>query len=120
LRQLQVQDLVLAQVVQTQEQVQRGRERVDVLRAALFDPSGAPTGPVYRSIRLNFERIRGGEGRPLEALDSVRGLSDTLEAYGQAVTEYERGRFRLLVALGLSPQALLDPTAMPAPPCGEP
>jgi outer membrane protein TolC len=117
LRQLQAQDLVIAQVVQAQEQVQRSLERVDVMRSALFDPSGAPTGPVFRSLRLNLERIRGGEGRPLEALDSVRGLSDSLEAYGQAITDLERARFRLLSALGLPAAALLDPKAMPLPPC---
>ena len=42
-------------------------------------------------------------------IDSVRRLSDVLESYGQAVTEYERARFRLLIALGLPPEAILDP-----------
>ena len=54
--------------------------------------------------------------RPLEVLDSIRGLNDTLEAYGQAVTDYERSRFRLLLTLGLPPEAILDPAKMPLPP----
>lgn len=108
LRQIQVQDLVVTQVVQAKELVSGWHERLDITRAALFDDKGAPDGPVFKSLRLNFERIRGGEGRPLEVLDSIRGLSDLLEAYGQAATDYDRARFRLLFALGLTPKDLLD------------
>ena len=103
LRQLQTQDRVVTQVVQAQEQLQGWRERLDITRSALFDAEGKPAGPVFRSLRLNFERIQGGEGRPLEVLDSIRGLSDTVEAYGQAMTDYERARFRLLAVLGVLP-----------------
>jgi len=46
-------------------------------------------------------------------LDSIRGLNDVLEAYGQAVTDYERARFRLLIALGLPPQDILGRLAQP-------
>jgi outer membrane protein TolC len=113
LRLLQTQDRVVTQVVQALELVRGWRERVDISRAALFDDAGAPAGPVFRSLRLNFERIRGGEGRPLEVLDSIRGLSDSLEGYGQAITDYERARFRLLIVLGLPPQAWFDPNAAP-------
>jgi hypothetical protein len=115
LRQLAVQDRVVTNVVQVQEQVLGWRERLNITRTALFDGDGAPTGPVFRSLRLNFERIQGGEGRPLEALDSIRGLSDTLEAYGQSVTDYERSRFRLLIALGLPVAGIIDPSKLPQP-----
>jgi outer membrane protein TolC len=115
LRQLAVQDRVVTDVVQAREQVQGWRERLEITRAALFDSDGAPAGPVFRSLRLNFERIKGGEGRPLELLDSIRGLSDTLEAYGQAVTDYERGRFHLLIALGLPAAGIIDPSKLPQP-----
>jgi len=120
LRQAQVFDRIVAQVVQAREQVQRGQERVELLGAALFDADRRPGGPVFRSLRLNFERIRGGEGRPLEALDAVRGLSDTLEGYGQAATDYDRARLRLLLALGLPPQALVGPSAGMPPPVRAP
>jgi outer membrane protein TolC len=115
LRQLQVQDRVVTQVVQTLEQVQGWRERLNITRTALFDADGKPAGPVFRSLRLSFERIKGGEGRPLEALDSIRSLSDTLESYGQAVTDYERSRFQLLIALGMPPEGFIDSSKMPTP-----
>jgi outer membrane protein TolC len=115
LRQLQVLDLVMTQVVQTEEAVRSWRQRVDINRRALFGAGGAPDGPIFQSIRLNFERIRGAEGRVLELLDSIRSLADALDAYGAAVTEYERSRFRLLVVLGMPPQAFVHPEAMPLP-----
>jgi outer membrane protein TolC len=116
-RELQVTDAVVAQVVQAQEQVQRTRERLEISRAALFDEAGRPTGPVYRSLRLNFLRILGGGGLPLEVLDSIRSLSDLLDAYSTAMTDFERARFRLLIALGLPAPGILDPRLLPAPPC---
>jgi outer membrane protein TolC len=114
LRLLRTEDAVVSQVVQSQELVDGWKARVEITRSALFDAQGAPTGPVFQSLRLNFQRIREVEKtRPLEVLDSIRGLNDLLETYAQAVTDYERARFRLLVALGLPPENLL---AEPAPP----
>src|SRR5207245_748425 len=115
-RQLQIQDLMVSQVVQALETAIRYRQRVEVVRAALFDERDRPVGVVYRSIELNFRRIFGGQGIPLEVLDSVRRLGDALDAYGNALTDYDWARFRLLVALGLPPSALLDPACMPLPP----
>jgi outer membrane protein TolC len=108
LRQRQLEDLVVTQVVQTLEEVRGWQQRVAVTRAALFDAQGAPRGPVFESLRLNFDRIRQVEKtRPLEVLDAIRGLNDTLEAYGQAISGYDRARFRLLIVLGLPPQEIL-------------
>jgi outer membrane protein TolC len=126
LRLRQFEELVVTQVVTSQERVVSWRRRLNSTRAALFDADGAPKGPVFESLRLNFERIRAVEKtRPLEVLDSIRGLNDALEAYAQAVTDYDRARFRLLVVLGLPPEdllnALLAPDAgQPAPPPGPP
>jgi outer membrane protein TolC len=111
-RQLQVRDQVVAQVVQAFEQVKGWRQRVEITRSALFDPAGAPKGPVFESVRLNFDRIRGlQKTRPLEVLDSIRGLSDTLDAYGAALTGYDQARFRLLVVMGFP----LPPNPSPPP-----
>lgn len=116
-RELQVQDRVVTEVVQARDFVRGWRERVDVTRSALFDKRGTPAGPVFQSIRLNFERIRNVPGtRPLEVLDAVRGLNDTLEAYGIAMTEYERSRFRLAVTLGVPHLGLPSPPNFPGPP----
>jgi outer membrane protein TolC len=116
LRRLQVQDIVVAQVVQAYDLVVGWRDRLNITKVSLFDEQGMPTGPVFQSLRLNFERIRTvPETRALEVLDSIRSLNDLLEAYGQAVTDYERARFRLLIALGLPPQSLFDANVIHQP-----
>jgi outer membrane protein TolC len=116
LRRLQTLDRIITQVVQSYELVVDWRERMAISRSALFDNQGRPTGPVFESLRLTFDRIRSAPGtRTLEALDSIRSLNDLLDAYGQAVTDYERARFRLLIALGMPAQGLIDPAAMPLP-----
>lgn len=116
-RALQVQDRVVTEVVQARDQVDGWRERMDVNRRALFDARGAPAGPVFQSMRLNFERIRNVPGtRPLEVLDALRGLNDTLESYGISITEYERSRFRLAIAVGVPHQGMPCPPTPPGPP----
>jgi outer membrane protein TolC len=108
LRRAQVEERVVTQVVQVNELIRGWEERMAFTRSALFDRDGKPAGPVFESLRLNFDRIRRVEKtRPLEVLDSIRGLNDTLEAYGQAVTDYERARIRLLIVLGLPPDEIL-------------
>ena len=120
LRQIQLQDVIVSQVVRALEDVQRSRERIAIIRAALFDDVGRPNGAVYRSIRLNFLRIKSGQGTPLEVLDSTRRLVDILNAYNAALTSYDQARYRLIVRLGLPTPALIDPACMPAPPVALP
>lgn len=48
-------------------------------------------------------RIRGGEGLPIEVLDSFRLLVDARLALLDAVVGYDEAQFRLFVALGCSP-----------------
>jgi outer membrane protein TolC len=111
LRGLQIHDRVVTQVTQAWEQIRYGDQRLELTRSALFDERGAPNGPVYLSLRLNFDRIRGAEGRPLEVQDSIRGLNDILEQHANSLTDFDRARFRLLIALGLPPSVLTTPVA---------
>jgi outer membrane protein TolC len=115
-----LQDRAIAQVVQLYEQVKRSKQRVDLTRAGLFDEEGKPTGAIYRSIRLNFLRIKQGQGVPLEVLDSIRRLGDVLDSYAQALTDHDRSRFSLLIAVGMPAGALIDPGCMPVPPAPPP
>ncbi len=117
LRLLKLQDQVVTQVVQSNERINSLRDRIGSLRSGLFDSSGRPAGPVFEAIRQNFTRIREEpKTRPLEVLDSIRGLSDIMEAYGQALTDYERARFRLMIALGLDPEEIVRVIAQCAGP----
>ena len=117
-RQMQVQERIVAEIVQAQESVEGWRQRLEITARSLFDAKGNPTGPVFQALRLNFDRIFNDpdNSRPLEVLDSIRGLNDLLDSYGQAATEYERARFRLLIALGLPAQQIIGPEGPPPPP----
>jgi outer membrane protein TolC len=122
IRLLATRDRIAAQVVQTHAALVQTAGRLWTTWDAIADKSGKPAGPIFESIRLNFERIRAGEGRPLEALDSIRGLNDVLEAYANGLSEYERARFRLLAVLGVPAEALLQQSQTPSglPPAGMP
>jgi outer membrane protein TolC len=66
----------------------------------------ATTGSIQaanESYQLNFQRIRQGEGLPIELLQAIRARTDAQDAYTQAVTNYNRSQFRLLRALGQPP-----------------
>ncbi len=116
LRQIQLQDIVITQVVQTHEQIKAWKDRVAFIRSALYDSAGRPTGPLFESARLNFERIREVEKtRPLEVIDSLRRLADLLELHAQAATDYERARFRLMIVLGLPSDEIVDRVSVPLP-----
>jgi outer membrane protein TolC len=59
------------------------------------------------ALREDLERIRGGEGLPLEVVDSLRLLARARETYMNAIIDYNRAQFELYVALGKPPADLL-------------
>ncbi len=72
-----------------------------------------------RGFRLDLERIRQAVpepgravARPIEVLDSLRLLNDSLNDYLDAIVDYNRAHFELYVALGQPPAAAL---ARPVP-----
>ena len=68
--------------------------------------------------REEVDRTRGGEGLPIEALNSVNLLADAGRALVEAVGGYNLAQFELFVAIGQTPHsALPDPRrAAPAVP----
>ena len=47
------------------------------------------------SYRRNLERIRGGQGLPLEVLQSIQALDQSRREYLRAVGDYDEWQFRL-------------------------
>ena len=72
-----------------------------VLSCELAIQSGIP------AFREDIERIRGGEGLPLEVVDSLRLLARARERYVNTIIDYNRAQFQLYVALGKPPAELL-------------
>lgn len=60
----------------------------------------------------DLTRIKGGQGLPLEAVDSMRLLNRSRYEYLDAIIEYNRSHFQLWVALGRPPANAL---ARPVP-----
>jgi outer membrane protein TolC len=52
------------------------------------------------SYRRNLERIRGGQGLPLEVLQSLQALDQSCREYLRAVGDYDEWQFRLYRAIG--------------------
>ncbi|MEQ9407882.1 MAG: TolC family protein [Fuerstiella sp.] len=53
------------------------------------------------SFRRNLERIRDGQGLPIEVLQSIRALEEARLAYLQAVSAYNEAQFRTQWAIGV-------------------
>jgi outer membrane protein TolC len=93
-RQLQIQlmDRVAREIVEAQEQSRSLRGQIDVAQSGI-QAAG-------RSYQRNVERIRGGQGLPLEVLQSLQALDQSCREYLRAVGDYDEWQFRLYRAVG--------------------
>jgi outer membrane protein TolC len=64
----------------------------------------------------DLERSKGGEGLPLEVLDSLRLLARAREQYLKSILDYNKAQFELYVALGKPPGKVLMRPEAPARP----
>ncbi len=70
------------------------------------------------AFKEDFARIRGGQGRPIELLESLRLLGQARNAYLNAIVDYNEAQIDLFVALGKPPADVLArpvPTNFAAP-----
>ena len=56
-----------------------------------------------QSYERNLQRVREGEGLPLELLQAIRARTGALDAYTKAVADYCRAQFHLIRAIGEPP-----------------
>jgi outer membrane protein TolC len=69
-------------------------------RANRITLSEEAIGSAQNSYERNLNRIREGQGLPLEVLQSVQALEAAHRAYLKAVIEHNQAQFRLQWALG--------------------
>jgi outer membrane protein TolC len=93
-----VMDQVAREVVESVAQVDIRRRQIEVSRRAIQSAED--------SYRRNSERIRDGQGLPIEVLQSEQALLAASQAYLAAVSQYNRAQFRLQWALGWPVDAL--------------
>lgn len=90
--QLRVMDQVALDVSESFSQVQFRRQQIEATQKAIRSAE--------KSYQRNVERIRDGQGLPIEVLQSVQALESARRAYLSAVISYNQAQFRLQWALG--------------------
>jgi outer membrane protein TolC len=91
-RDIEVMNRVAREVVEAHAQVRARREQIP--RAELGVKAATD------SYRRNLERIRGGQGLPLELLQAVQALDQAQNELLRATADYSEAQFRLYRALG--------------------
>src|SRR5262249_1805624 len=90
--QVQAMDQVAREIVEAHAQTESLRSQIAVAESAISVADD--------SYHRNVERIRGGQGLPLEALQSIQALDLSRREYLRAVSDYDEWQFRLYRALG--------------------
>lgn len=96
----------VAESVRTDNEIRREiGEAVAAARAARaqLDAARNAQAAAQEGAAEELKRIRGTVGRPLEALDSARQLTESRLELIRAITEFNVAQFRLWVAVGGSP-----------------
>lgn len=89
---VQTMDRVAREVIEAHAQVTSRRRQIAVAESSITAAAD--------SYRRNVERIREGQGLPIEALQSLQALDAANREYLRAVIDYNEAQFRLQRALG--------------------
>jgi outer membrane protein TolC len=90
--QLRMMDQVAADVAEAQAEVVVRRDQIADAERGITAAED--------SYRRNSERIRDGQGLPIETLQSIQALDQARREYVRVVADYNRSQFRLQRALG--------------------
>lgn len=91
-RQVQAMDQIASDVAEAHAQVLARREQIDLSESGIT--------AARESYRRNSERIREGQGLPIETLQAIQALDQAQRQYVRSVADYNRSQFRLQRALG--------------------
>lgn len=105
-REVEALDRVAREIVESLTQVQARQRQITIAEEGI--------AAAQRSYQRNLERIRHGQGLPLEALQAIQALDAAHRDYLRAVIDYNAAQFRLLWALGW-PVSTAGPEAAPPP-----
>jgi outer membrane protein TolC len=94
-REVEVLNLVRAEVAESKARADARLLQIDAAEKAVRSSRAAYTE--------DLTRIKGGEGLPLEVVDSLRLSARSQYEYLDAILDYNRAQFQLWVALGRPP-----------------
>jgi outer membrane protein TolC len=89
---LRIMDQVAQEVAEANIQVKVRRQQVDMAQSAI--------ARARDSYQRNRDRIRDGQGLPIEVLQSIQALEASERSYLRAVADYNRAQLQLQWALG--------------------
>jgi outer membrane protein TolC len=92
LREVQLMDQVAREVAEARARVLARRRRIEIAKAGIESAKA--------SYERNFERIRGGQGLPIEVLQAIQALDVTQRDLVDATVDYNVAQFQLQRALG--------------------
>jgi outer membrane protein TolC len=92
LREVQLMDQVAREVIEARARVLARRRRIEIAKAGIESAKA--------SYDRNFERIRGGQGLPIEVLQAIQALDATQRDLVDATVDYNVAQFQLQRALG--------------------
>lgn len=92
LREIQAMDRVAREIVESHARVQARYPQIAVAESGIEAADD--------SYRRNLQRIRAGEGLPIEVLQSIQALDQARREYLRTVVEYSEAQFQLHRALG--------------------
>jgi outer membrane protein TolC len=96
LHEVQVMDQVAREVAEDLARVQTKFQQIGISEEAVKSAK--------QSYELNFERMKGLLGQPLELLQSIQALDQARHEYLRAVSDFDRAQFRLYRDLGWPPE----------------
>jgi outer membrane protein TolC len=91
-RQMQMLDQVAREVTESHLRVSGGRRQIETALQAVESAE--------QSYRRNLERIRNGQGLPLEALQSLQALAAARREYARSIADFNIAQLTLQRALG--------------------
>jgi len=94
LAKLAMMDQVAQEVAEAHVQIGLRKQQVETAESAITRARD--------SYQRNFDRIREGQGLPIEVLQSIQALEESQRAYLRAVADYNRSQLQLQWALGWS------------------
>lgn len=103
-REIETLNLVRGQVAEAHARTSARVLQIDAAEKAVRSSTEA--------FKEDLTRIKGGQGLPLEVIDSLRLLGRSRYEYLEAIIDYNRAQFQLWTALGNPPA---DALARPAP-----
>jgi len=92
LREIQIMDRVAREIVEAGSQVQARHRQIAVAQSGIEAATD--------SYQRNVERIRAGEGLPIEVLQAIHALDEARREYLRTLVDYNEAQFRLFRALG--------------------